>query len=69
MPRRAERPRPSRLERVLDFGVSPERLAELAARRPPTVKQIAALIVDETDLARRGRWAGAPQPRRRRPGR
>ncbi len=57
------------LHRVLDFGLSPEEVAERDTRIPRTLADIAALIVDEPEIARHGRWGGAPAPRRRRPGR
>ena len=56
------------LSLVEDYGLDEEETAALAARRPPTVEEIAAMIVDEADLARLGRWKGAPAPRRLRPG-
>jgi hypothetical protein len=31
---------------------------------PKTLAELAALIVDEADLARLGRWGGEPQPQR-----
>ena len=58
-----------KLNRVLDFGLSSDELADLQARTPRTVEQIAALIVSEDELHQYGRWRGAPQPPWRRLGR
>jgi hypothetical protein len=52
-----------------DFGLTEEQHAAVLARRAPTVAEIAAMIVDEADLARLGRWRGLPAPRRALPGR
>ena len=49
---------------VLDFGVHPDELARMAAINPTNESEIAALIVDESDLARLGRWGGEPDPPR-----
>jgi hypothetical protein len=57
----------SRPRRVLDFGIHPDELARLQAMNPTTEAEIAALIVDEGELASRGRWGGQPQPSRWRP--
>ncbi len=48
------------LRRVLDFGLDPAGVAERDARIPRTLADIAALIVDEAEIARHGRWGGAP---------
>ncbi len=58
-----------RLSPVLDFGLNEEEAAEVARQKPPTVAEIEALIVSEAEVTRRGRWGGAPAPRRKRPGR
>ena len=49
---------------VYDFGLSEDELSALLAIPPLTERDIAAGIVDEADLARLGRWAGAPPPKR-----
>jgi hypothetical protein len=53
------------LRRIYDFGLSPDEVAARdAAYMPLTLPEIEAMIVDEVDLATRGRWAGEPEPRR-----
>jgi hypothetical protein len=55
------------MKAVLDFGLHPDELARLRDMIPTTAAAIAALIVDEAELAARGRWGGQPQPPRWRP--
>lgn len=49
---------------VYDFGLHPDEVAANLARKPPIVADIAAMIIDEVDLAKFGRWGGRPRPRR-----
>jgi hypothetical protein len=49
---------------VYDFGLSDVELDALMAIQAPTEREIAAGIVDEAELAARGRWGGGPTPRR-----
>jgi len=49
---------------VYDFGLTDEQVEEIRARRAPTERELAAMIVDESELARFGRWGGRPAPRR-----
>ena len=58
------RPNPHRLRKVLDYGLLPEQIAELDAINPTNAVEIAALVVDEANLARLGRWGGNPAPKR-----
>ena len=58
------RPNPHRLRKVLDYGLLPEEIAELDAINPKCSAEIAALIVNEADMARLGRWGGNPAPKR-----
>ncbi len=60
-----EKSRTASLYQVLDFGLTPEELAERALRPRLTEAQIAVMIVSEEELQRLGRWAGLPQPARR----
>ena len=60
-------PKPAGLYEVGDFGLTLEEIAELEARQPLTDAEIGAAIVDEEVLARLGRWAGGPAPRREAP--
>ena len=62
-------PQPSNLKPIYDFGRTSEEVEASKSRPAPTAAQIAAMIVDATDLAALGRWAGLPAPRRRLPGR
>lgn len=50
------------LRDALGYGDLPEQIAEQMRRFPHGLEQIGALIVDGTDLAMQGRWAGEPRP-------
>jgi hypothetical protein len=52
------------LHPVYDFGLSDEEVEALRALRPPTESELAAMIVDEGELKRFGRWGGRAAPRR-----
>jgi hypothetical protein len=60
---KAAPPKP-RLQRVPDFGIHPDELARIRGARPTTEAGIATLIVDEAELAAKGRWGGQPEPPR-----
>jgi len=47
-----------------DFGYLPHEIAVFEAMTPPTLVEIATMIVSEPDLTRYGRWRGQPAPRR-----
>jgi len=47
-----------------EFGYLPEQIAEFEAAKTPTEAEIAAMIVDEADMVRLGRWGGRPAPKK-----
>jgi hypothetical protein len=53
-----------RLHRVYDFGLSEEEEEAVRARRAPTEREIAMMVVDEIALKRLGRWGGHSAPPR-----
>jgi hypothetical protein len=53
-------------QNVIGFGLSPAQERELRAMTPTSIAEISALLIDEDELASRGRWGGGSPPMRRR---